>query len=64
MHKGEIIREAREALGLTQKQLGELAGLHHTAVSRIERNLYDAPARTIKALNDALGKAMAERGAA
>lgn len=58
MHTGEIIKTAREALNLTQKELGELAGLDHTTVSRIERDVYEAPRRTIKALTDALGLAV------
>jgi transcriptional regulator with XRE-family HTH domain len=64
MHSGLIIEEARKALGLTQEQVGELAGVDHSTVSRIERGLTNPPARTIKALTDALGQARAERGAA
>jgi transcriptional regulator with XRE-family HTH domain len=64
MHSGLIIEEARKALGLTQEQLGEIAGVDHSTVSRIERGLTNPPARTIKALTDALGQARAERGAA
>lgn len=63
MHTGDVIKTAREALNLTQKQLGDLAGLDHTTVSRIERGVYDAPRYTIKALTDALGEAKAERSA-
>ena len=61
MHSGEIISEARKALGLTQKELGDLAGVDHSTVSRIERGLINAPARTIKALTDALGQEKASR---
>lgn len=57
MHTGEVIKAAREALNMTQKELGELAGLDHTAISRIERGVYDPPARTVKSLTDALGQA-------
>jgi transcriptional regulator with XRE-family HTH domain len=66
MHSGVVIEAARKALHLTQKQLGELAGVDHTTVSRIERGVYSAPPRTVKALTDALGqaKAVADRGAA
>jgi transcriptional regulator with XRE-family HTH domain len=64
MQTGEVIRAAREALELTQKQLAERAGLDHSTVSRIECDAYEAPARTIKAITDALGEAKAERGAA
>ena len=61
MHSGLVIEEARKALNLTQKQLGELAGVDHSTVSRIERGIINAPARTIKALTDALGRATSER---
>lgn len=65
MHSGAIIAEARKALDLTQEQLGELAGVDHSTISRLERGLIDSPARTIKALTDALGQEKArKRGAA
>lgn len=65
MHSGPVIEQARKALGLTQKELAELAGVDHSTVSRIERRIINPPARTIKALTDALGGAIAEkRGAA
>lgn len=56
---------ARKALNLTQEELGELAGVDHTTISRIERGLINSPARTLKALTDALGQVKAgKRGAA
>lgn len=61
MHSGEIIRDARKALNLTQQELGDRAGVDHTTISRIERGLINSPARTLKALTDALGQAKAER---
>ena len=52
-----------DSIGSTQ--LARRAGTSQTQVSRIERGVYDAPARTIKSLTDALGRAMAaKRGAA
>ena len=33
---GRRIAEAREEAGLTQPQLGELAGIHYVTISRIE----------------------------
>ena len=63
MQTGEVIRAAREALNMTQRELGELAGLDHTTVSRIERGVYDAPRYTVKALTNAIGEAKATRGA-
>jgi transcriptional regulator with XRE-family HTH domain len=64
MHSGTIIREAREALDLTQEQLGELAGVDHSTISRIENGLIASPPRTIKALTDALGQEKARQEAA
>lgn len=64
MHSGLIIEQARKTLGLTQKQLGDLADVDHSTVSRIERGIINAPARTIKALTDALGRAKGEKDAA
>lgn len=61
MHSGLIIEEARKALDLTQKELGDLAGVDHSTVSRIERGIINAPARTIKLLTDALGQETANR---
>jgi transcriptional regulator with XRE-family HTH domain len=49
---------------MTQRELADLAEVDHTTVSRIERGETNPPARTIKALTDALGLAMGQRGAA
>ena len=35
---GRVIREVREAAGLTQEQLADAAGLHRTYVSLLERD--------------------------
>lgn len=65
MHSGLVISEARKALNLTQKQLADLSDVDHSTISRIERGLINPPARTVKALTDALGQAAAaRRGAA
>jgi transcriptional regulator with XRE-family HTH domain len=64
MHSGVIIQQARKTLGLTQKELADLAEVDHSTVSRIERGIINPPARTVKALTDALGQATAERRAA
>jgi transcriptional regulator with XRE-family HTH domain len=65
MHSGPVIKQAREALGLTQKELADIAGVDHSTVSRIERRIINPPARTIKLLTDALGGAISDkRGAA
>lgn len=67
MHTGTVIETTRKALKMTQKELGLRADLDHTTISRIERGVIDPPGRTVKALTDALGKAIGEqssRGAA
>lgn len=61
MHTGRVIETTRKALKMTQKELGRLADLDHTTVSRIERGIVDPPPRTVKALTDALGQAIGER---
>lgn len=61
MQAGLVIRKTREGLDLTQQQLAELADVDHSTVSRIERGLIDSPARTVKALVDALGGVLAAR---
>lgn len=58
MHSGQVIKAARKALKMTQKELGDLAEVDHSTVSRIERGVINPPARTLKALTDALGSRM------
>jgi transcriptional regulator with XRE-family HTH domain len=48
------VRARREALGLTQEGLGELAQLHATYVSGIERGVRNPSLTIIAALADAL----------
>lgn len=36
---GPLFLATREAWGLTQEQMGELLGLHHTAISAFERGM-------------------------
>lgn len=57
-HTGTVIRAARKAQKLTLRDLARLADIDHSTISRIERGEYDPPARTIKALTDALGRNM------
>lgn len=49
------LRELREAAGLTQAGLGELAGLHQVSIARLESGTVDAPLSTIQRLAEALG---------
>lgn len=63
-HTGPVIRETRKALKMSLRTLADASGVTYSTISRIEREEYDPPARTIKAITDALGKAIAERDAA
>lgn len=53
-HFGEIVREAREARGLSQEDLAHEAGLHRTHISLIERGQRSARLETIEQLALAL----------
>lgn len=62
-HTGPVIRETRKALKMSLRALADASGVTYSTISRIERGEYDPPARTIKAITDALGKAISERAA-
>lgn len=49
---------------MSLRELAERSEVDYTTISRIERGLTNPPARTIKAITDALGHAIWERGAA
>lgn len=53
-HLGKRIRSLREQVGLTQGELGELAGLHRVTVNRIEAGLHDVGASYLPKLAAAL----------
>ena len=44
---GETLRERREAIGLSQEELGHLAGLHRTYVGSLERGERNATLKCI-----------------
>lgn len=50
----EQIIDRRRALGLTQQQVADAAGLHQSVVSRIEQGVANPTARTLSALARAL----------
>jgi transcriptional regulator with XRE-family HTH domain len=52
---GANIARLREARGMTQEQLGWAAGLHQTAVARIERSERKPRLQTILTIASALG---------
>ena len=53
---GGVLRELREARGLSQEQLGELANVHRTYIGKVERGEKDISLRTATKLAAALGK--------
>ena len=56
---GKRLREVREKKGLSQEKLAELAGLHRTYVSSVERGLRNISLLNIDKLADALGVSLA-----
>jgi transcriptional regulator with XRE-family HTH domain len=55
-----VVRDARKRAELSQEALAELAGLHRTYVSLLERNLRSPTLATLEAIARALGIAPAE----
>jgi HTH-type transcriptional regulator/antitoxin HipB len=53
---GEVLREAREAAGLTQEELAHRVHTKKTAISRIENHAEDIKISTLKRVAKALGK--------
>jgi transcriptional regulator with XRE-family HTH domain len=51
---GDEIRRARDRAGLSQERLAELAGVHRTYVSEVERNLKSPTVRVFLRLCNAL----------
>ena len=52
---GEKLREVRKEKGVSQEKLGELAGLHRTYVSTVERGQVNISLLNIAKLAAALG---------
>jgi transcriptional regulator with XRE-family HTH domain len=57
---GERLREVRQAAGVSQEKLAELAGLHRTYVSSVERGLRNISLVNIDKLARALKVSLAE----
>ena len=57
---GAAVRARREALGISQEDLADRAGLHRTYVSLIERGQRTASIAVIEKLAGALGTTMSE----
>jgi transcriptional regulator with XRE-family HTH domain len=51
---GEVIREAREGIAVSQETLADLAGLHRTYISLLERGLRNPSLTVITKLAEAL----------
>jgi DNA-binding XRE family transcriptional regulator len=52
---GVILRQAREAAGLTQEQVANQLGTHKSAISRIENHAEDVRLSTLNAYAQAVG---------
>lgn len=52
---GELIKEARKAKKLTQKELGQLAGVNSVTLSRIETGLTDPERSTLQKISPHIG---------
>src|SRR4029078_12475525 len=50
MEVGHLLREAREAAGLTQAELARRAATHQSPISRIEQNAVSPTVRTLEGL--------------
>lgn len=57
---GKRVREIREQKEISQEKLGELAGLHRTYISTLERGLRNVSLVNIEKLAKALGVTMAD----
>lgn len=57
---GKRVREIREQIEISQERLGELAGLHRTYVSTLERGKRNVSLINIEKLASALGVTMAD----
>lgn len=57
---GGIVREHRLRVGVSQEELADLAGLHRTYISLLERGLRNPSLEVLAKLADALGTTMAK----
>ena len=53
---GVLLRQAREAAGLTQEELAERIGTKKTAISRLENHAEDIKLSTLRKVTHALGR--------
>lgn len=57
---GKKLREVRQRAGISQEKLADLAGLHRTYVSSVERGERNVSIITIERLADALKVTMSD----
>ena len=55
---GVLLRQAREAAGLTQEQLGDRIGTKKTAISRLENHAGSIKLSTLPKVGDPLGHSL------
>lgn len=55
---GVLLRQAREAAGLTQEQVAQQLGTKKSAISRIENHAENVTLSTLKAYADAVGRTL------
>lgn len=63
-HAGTTITAARAALGLTQAELAELAGVNKGYLSLVESGQRTPSPRWMQDINQAIAAALSERGVA
>ena len=60
MTRGQHMRKARKAKGLTLREMSELTGLSYNGISQLELDKRDGSIVTIEMLADALGLSIDE----
>ena len=60
MTTGELIRKCRKEAGLTQKELGERAGIAEPTIRKYESNRLNPKIETLQKIADALGVTTSE----
>ena len=56
----EVLRKVRTDKGLSQEELADLAGLHRTYISQIERGLKSPSLRSLEQIANGLGVTLSE----
>jgi transcriptional regulator with XRE-family HTH domain len=56
----EVLRKVRIDKGLSQEELADLAGLHRTYISQIERGLKSPSLRSLEQIANGLGITLSE----